>query len=219
MIAARQTSASAPVDPAPCPTAEMALAYLRQPNATRAQLYLRRARPHDPARPCGRGDTGALRPADLRALAQAPRLSSSDPQRPALGRWQEAKLAHERRFGPTPSTHGAARPRGERTRPVPGDASAPLSPLRPGRLTVEVGDPAGGAPWRGRYHLVVIDGEVLLFPRRVDDPAFRFRTYAGREAAATASPTPTARAVEAALWGLVQALQAQLDATNRDGAS
>jgi len=113
----------------------------------------------------------------------------------------------------------AARPRGERTRPVPEDASAPPSPLRPGRLTVEVGDPAGGAPWRGRYHLVVIDGEVLLFPRRVDDPPFRFRAYAGREATATALPTPTARAVEAALCGLVRALQAQLDATNRDGAS
>lgn len=219
MIAARQTSAPAAIDPAPCPTAEMALAYLRQPNATRVQLYLRRAHADDPARANTQGAIGALRSAHIRALAQAPRLASSDPRLPALERWQGAKLAHERRFGPTPSNHGAARPRGERARPVPGDACAPQSPLQPGRLTVEVGDPTGGAAWRGRYHLVVIDNEVLLFPRRVDDPDFRFRTYAGREAETSGSSTPTARAVEAALCGLVQALQAQLDATNRDEAS
>jgi hypothetical protein len=130
-------------------------------------------------------------------------MSSSDPHLPALGRWHGAQLARECRAG-------AART---------GRAASALSPAppRPATLTVEVPTPESATPWRGRYHLVVIDGEVLLIPRRVDDPDLRFRAYAGREEPECAPLSPGARPIDARLRGLAAALQAHLDATGAEG--
>lgn len=151
----------------------------------------------------------------LRALDRAPRLSSADPRLPALGRWQAARIAHERQFGATPTRHGAARPRVERARPPLPDV--PPSSIRPEPLVVELGDHRDSAtPWRGRYNLVVIDGEVLLYPRKVNAVAFRFRAYAGRETGDARPIAPDERPVNAALRRLAAALQAHLDAQGRD---
>jgi hypothetical protein len=200
--------------PASCPTAEMALAYLRQPNATRAQLFLR-AIP-SPGRDCRHGphNAPALPTRHLRALDRAPRLSSSDSHLPALGRWHGSQLARERRLRGAATGRIEARQRG----PRPGRAAPAMSPAspRPATLTVEVSAPGSDVPWRGRYHLVVIDGEVLLLPRRVDDPNFRFRAYAGREFAEGDPTAPGARAIDAALRALAAALQAHLDARDAE---
>lgn len=217
MTTARQEPPPGTTVPATCPTAEMALAYLRQPNATRAQLFLR-AIP-SPGRDCRHGpnDAPALPTRHLRALDRAPRLSSSDSHLPALGRWHGSQLARERRLRGAATGRVEARHRGARAvRAAP--ATAPAAP-RPATLTVEVSTPGSDVPWRGRYHLVVIDGEALLLPRRVDDPELRFRAYAGRGAHEDTPLAPNARAVDAALRALAAALQAHLDArcTEREG--
>ena len=215
MDATRHEPFAAPVEVAPYPTAELAQAYIAQPNATRAWLFLRGARPFTCTRQGASGATTDLR-RYLRALDRAPRLSSADPRLPALGRWQAAKIAHERRFGATPTRHGAARLRVERARPPLPDV--PPTSIRPEPLVVELGGPDGATPWRGRYNLVVIDGEVLLYPRKVDAVAFRFRAYAGRETGDAGPVAADERPIDAALRGLAAALQAHLDAQGRDSA-
>ena len=214
MDAARHQPFIAPAEVASYPTAELAQAYIAQPNATRAWLFLRGARPATSPRHGAPGAAADLGRRYVRALDRAPRLCSSDPWLPALGRWQAARIAHERRFGATPTRHGAARRRGEGARPALPDV--PPAAIRPEPLVVEVGRPDGAPPWRGRYNLVVIDGEVLLYPRKVDDVDFRFRAYAGRETGDTEPVAPAERPVDAALRRLAAALQAHLDAQGRD---
>ena len=215
MDAARHEPFAAPVEVAPYPTAELAQAYIAQPNATRAWLFLRGTRPFMSPRQGAAGASADLR-RYLGALDRAPRLSSANPHLPALGRWQAAKIAHERRFGATMTRHGAARRRIERARPPLPDA--PSASIRPESLVVKLGGPGGATPWRGRYNLVVIDGEVLLYPRKVDAVAFRFRAYAGRETGEAGPVAPDERPIDAALRRLAAALQAHLDAQGRGSA-
>lgn len=199
MDAARHRASPAPVTSTPFPTAELAEEYLARPNATRAWLFLRGQRPatrhHPPS-----GTTSALPRRYLQALDRAPRLATADPRLPALGRWQGAKIAHERR-------------RGERAAPASTDAQ--IQSIRPETLVVEVRDPEGARAWRGRYGLVVVDGEALLYPLGVDDVAFRFRAYAGRETGEDGPVAPDERRIDGALRRLVADLQAHLDATDQ----
>lgn len=216
MDAARHRVSTALVTSTPYPTAELAEEYLARPNATLAWLFLRGQRPatrHHPAS----GTTSALPRRYLQALDRAPRLATADPRLPALGRWQGAKIAHERQFGVSPTRHGAARRRGERAEPTSTDVQFPS--IRPETLVVEVRDPDGARPWRGRYGLVVVDGEALLYPCRVDAVAFRFRAYAGRETGEGGPVAPDERRIDVALRRLVAALQAELDAADRAGAA
>ena len=208
MDAARHRASPTVVTSTPYPTAELAEEYLARPNATRAWLFLRGQRPATRRHPAS-----ALPRRFLRALDHAPRLSTADPRLPALGRWQGAKIAHERRFGATPTRHGAARRRGERAELAHPDALIPS--IRPETLVVEVRDPDGTGSWRGRYGLVVVDGEALLYPLGVDDVAFRFRAYAGRETGEDGPVAPDERRIDVALRRLVADLQAHLDATDQ----
>lgn len=144
-----------PCEPAPAPTAEAVLRWLRMPTAEAADRWLR-GRGTPLPRPT-HAPTAALTARQRRAVRLAPTVRSGQPGSvPAGERWR----------------HCLDRPAGERR--------AEAGAHTPQPLTIAVVTP-GTTPLRLRYHVVVVDGEVALLPRTVAVPGLIARVIGAHE--------------------------------------
>ena len=157
-----------PFAPAPAPTAEAVLRWLRMPTAEDADRWLRGRGTPLPRPP--HAATAALTARQRRAVRRAPDVRSGLPGSVPVGeRWR----------------HVLGRPEGERR------AEAGVRTPQP--LTIALATP-GTTPLRLRYHVVVVDGEVALLPRTVAVPGLIARVIGAREPYAPAGVLPLGEA-------------------------
>ncbi|HEX5501356.1 MAG TPA: hypothetical protein VFW96_01960 [Thermomicrobiales bacterium] len=189
--------------PAPqTPTADAVDQWLRWPTAVAAEAWLRARQRRRGRSPGVAAGTPRLTGPQARALADAPRVrTTAAGQLPAYIRWQLAVIAIQRRQGRMLPRAGG--------RPV----ATPGAP-RAAVLAIAIQAPGAAADWRATYHLAVVDGEVLLYPRRVPAGPFLFRPYAGRAPSPPPPGDAATLAIDRGLTALVAALQARCDATD-----